>query len=125
MSLPNPEHSIPEAAKEDISMRSELSIARIIETGTRGLCSTCNNSATCALRLRRGFDALYCEMFDDYVPPMTEVIDEVKLGSLQTGAGSEKTVSTPLKGLCVNCKNRETCGYPKAEGGVWHCEEYE
>lgn len=28
------------------------------------------------------------------------------------------------KGLCMNCTNRETCLLPKAEGGVWHCEEY-
>lgn len=30
-----------------------------------------------------------------------------------------------FKGLCVNCAYRETCLYPKPEGGVWHCEEYE
>jgi hypothetical protein len=29
-----------------------------------------------------------------------------------------------FKGLCVNCANRHTCLLPKAEGGVWHCEEY-
>lgn len=28
------------------------------------------------------------------------------------------------KGLCVTCAYRETCTYPKPEGGVWHCEEY-
>lgn len=28
------------------------------------------------------------------------------------------------KGLCVSCANRETCLFPRAEGGVWHCEEY-
>ena len=28
------------------------------------------------------------------------------------------------EGLCVNCANRETCLFPKSEGGVWHCEEY-
>jgi hypothetical protein len=28
------------------------------------------------------------------------------------------------KGLCMNCANRDTCLYPKPEGGVWHCEEY-
>lgn len=28
------------------------------------------------------------------------------------------------KGLCVNCANRQTCLFPKPEGGVWHCEEY-
>jgi hypothetical protein len=28
------------------------------------------------------------------------------------------------KGLCANCANRQDCLMPKAEGGVWHCEEY-
>ena len=28
------------------------------------------------------------------------------------------------KGLCANCANRQDCFLPKAEGGVWHCEEY-
>jgi NADH-quinone oxidoreductase subunit E len=28
------------------------------------------------------------------------------------------------KGLCLNCANRETCTFPKPEGGVWHCDEY-
>jgi hypothetical protein len=26
--------------------------------------------------------------------------------------------------LCLNCEVRESCKFPKAEGGVWHCEEY-
>jgi len=30
----------------------------------------------------------------------------------------------PFLGLCVNCEDRETCVYPKPDGGVWHCEEY-
>ncbi len=29
-----------------------------------------------------------------------------------------------LKGLCANCEIRDTCTFPKAEGGIWHCEEY-
>jgi hypothetical protein len=32
--------------------------------------------------------------------------------------------STKFLGLCSNCDNRETCTYPKPEGGVWRCEEY-
>ncbi|HTS66225.1 MAG TPA: hypothetical protein VMS37_25420 [Verrucomicrobiae bacterium] len=32
--------------------------------------------------------------------------------------------STKFLGLCSNCDNRETCVYPKPEGGVWRCEEY-
>lgn len=29
-----------------------------------------------------------------------------------------------VKGLCINCENRNTCKYIKPNGGVWHCEEY-
>lgn len=32
---------------------------------------------------------------------------------------------TQLKGLCKLCEKRATCTYPKPEGGVWHCAEYE
>jgi hypothetical protein len=28
-------------------------------------------------------------------------------------------------GLCENCESRETCGFPRPDGGVWHCEEYQ
>ena len=28
-------------------------------------------------------------------------------------------------GLCVNCIHRDTCTFPKCEGGRTHCEEYE
>jgi hypothetical protein len=29
------------------------------------------------------------------------------------------------RGLCINCDVRETCTFPKPEGGVWFCEEYQ
>lgn len=28
-------------------------------------------------------------------------------------------------GLCRNCARLTDCTYPKPEGGVWHCDEYE
>jgi hypothetical protein len=28
------------------------------------------------------------------------------------------------RGLCINCLNAPTCGFPKARQGVLHCEEY-
>ena len=28
-------------------------------------------------------------------------------------------------GICINCKNRQTCKFIKPDGVVWHCEEYE
>ena len=38
---------------------------------------------------------------------------------------AEEEKSTEPKGLCRNCKKKETCTLPKPEGGVWRCEEYE
>jgi hypothetical protein len=86
-----------------------------------GLCATCNNFATCVYRLRRGFDAQYCEMFDgrDTSPAM-----EKDHGTMEKPTATSQAASTVCKGLCVNCANREICTLPKPEEGVWHCEEY-
>ncbi len=88
-----------------------------------GLCSTCINSSSCVYRDARDRDAQYCEMFDagngSRPTPSTTLITTVKPGD------REKAGQTKLKGLCVNCENRDTCTLPKAESGVWHCEEYQ
>jgi hypothetical protein len=40
--------------------------------------------------------------------------------------GKEDRDDTPrFMGLCSICEIREACRFPKPEGGVWHCEEYE
>jgi hypothetical protein len=44
--------------------------------------------------------------------------------SERTNSSRPKRSGGEHKGLCMNCANRETCLYPKPEGGVWHCEEY-
>ena len=84
-----------------------------------GLCATCNNAESCVYRKRRGTDAVYCEMFDDYVSFSSKDIPSVAMTTPKT------TVSGELKGLCVNCVHRDNCKLPRLEGGVWHCEEYE
>ena len=87
-----------------------------------GLCSTCNNSSTCVHREFRGRDAQYCEMFDigngSRPSHSATLVTAVKPDDRRKGRQAE------LKGLCVNCENRDTCILPKAESGVWHCEEY-
>ncbi|RKX30529.1 MAG: hypothetical protein DRP46_05225 [Candidatus Zixiibacteriota bacterium] len=96
-----------------------------IQEHSVGLCSTCNNAATCVYRAKRGFDAVYCESFNDFSAPMHA--DE-KRGDTVMGDSPEKTEKVsdlrPLKGLCVNCANRDSCTLPRPESGVWHCEEY-
>lgn len=91
-----------------------------------GLCSTCNNASTCIYRARRGFDALYCDMFDDYTAPSARVSGHLGAKPIAASAkvGARKPVSNSYKGLCVNCENRESCTLPRPDEGVWHCEEY-
>jgi hypothetical protein len=110
------------------------------QTRTTGLCSTCNNIADCGYRLARGFDALFCESFDNYTPPSVKPVEpspefQADKGTENDKAGKpvqrpqprtdDEDPSDKLKGLCINCEHRKDCCLPRPEGGVWHCEEYE
>ena len=90
----------------------------------RGLCSNCRNTADCTFQKNRQKPSLYCEEFEIVISPSAKI------------AGKEKPLPTALVdpedkdsgefiGLCGNCDNRRTCVFPKPEGGVWHCEEYQ
>jgi hypothetical protein len=87
-----------------------------------GLCLTCNNADTCVYRERRGADATYCEMFDDYVSLNGRGSSKAALTVAATEAASG---SAETKGLCLNCAHHDGCRLPRPETGVWHCEEYE
>jgi len=84
-----------------------------------GLCSSCSNASSCCFRQKRGFDAIFCEMY--VCDTDSAVVDD---------AGKQADSLAPVlnpgefKGLCINCANRETCKLAKPEEGVWHCEEY-
>jgi len=47
------------------------------------------------------------------------------VGGSGAGPGEEEPDSSRYKGLCKNCKKRDSCELPKPEGGVWRCEDYE
>jgi hypothetical protein len=94
-------------------------------TNGYGLCMTCNNAPTCFFRASRG-PALFCELFDDYVPPVSQtprtfasMPQDTSLVASTTGEDA-----TQYTGLCMNCDQRHTCRHPKPAGGVWHCENY-
>ena len=93
--------------------------------GTGGLCSTCNNAPSCFYRATRG-PALFCELFDDYVPSVERTRVEKALPSADSSAAlrAAEEETSKYTGLCVNCENRRTCAHPKPAGGVWHCEDY-
>lgn len=87
-----------------------------------GLCATCNNAGSCVHRKRRGFDAIYCETFDDYVSLNGKGNQEAPSVLVMAKAAAPLT---DAKGLCLNCVHRDDCQMAKPETGVWHCEEYE
>ncbi len=88
------------------------------ETKLVGLCSTCNHAGDCSVVRDGGSPVLECEEFDIWQPPST--------APRKSGAAPEASnrISAAAKGLCGDCENRETCGFVRPEGGVWHCEEY-
>jgi hypothetical protein len=90
-----------------------------------GLCGTCNNSPSCFHHARRG-PALFCEMFDDYVPPDTILAGRMAAPAPRPFSVRHAGTATGRGvGLCVNCEHAPRCGHAELEGGVWHCEDYE
>jgi hypothetical protein len=80
------------------------------------LCSACKYDPTCIYEIESETAILQCEQFE--------------LGIRESAAGPPSGQRPPqpgsfrFAGLCANCENRDTCIYPKPEGGVWRCEEY-
>jgi len=109
----NPE--IEESASTEIKK-----IAMVEVREYRGLCSVCKKASTCTYRRDPWQPVWQCDEFEcgsiqvSTFPPIDS--------SFKPDAAYES--SGKYKGLCVNCENRETCTYPKPEGGVWHCDEY-
>lgn len=96
------------------------------ETQYGGLCMTCVHSSTCSFQRSEDHPVMSCEEFDDGGGRPTGIAraDDHPVPNAQsrvTDATHEPPVYT---GLCATCDNRETCTFPKPEGGIWHCEEF-
>ena len=94
--------------------------------GSGGLCWTCNNAPTCYYRATRG-PALFCELFDDYVPPAERLAGTKAplLAKTSVALPAAEEDGEKYSGLCMNCRHRATCMHPRATGGIWHCEDYD
>ena len=89
-----------------------------------GLCSTCKNAPGCTFPRDSRKPALYCEEFEVDISPSARIAGKEK--PLPTAlVDPDDEDSGKLIGLCRNCDNRRTCVFPKPEGGIWHCEEYQ
>lgn len=81
-----------------------------------GLCFTCVHALSCVFLDRAKSPVWQCEEFDDRGDAPEPIIAPFPVVAHPKPA--------PTVGLCGNCDHYETCSLPKAEGGVWYCEEY-
>jgi hypothetical protein len=101
--------------------------SKMISSDELGLCETCNHIYSCNLRKRYHQPVWQCEEFDDSDRIEEDLLIENNLGKME----AEESLNVNLKskkqylGLCYDCKNRKYCTYPRPEGGVTCCGEYE
>ena len=104
----------------------EMTVLSNVETGTVGLCSTCENAGFCVYRSMRGGDAQFCELYTRARSADSANPDD---GTDRTADAARPPESGPgngrVRGLCVNCLHRGSCALPKPPGGIWHCDDYE
>jgi hypothetical protein len=88
----------------------------------RGLCSTCRHAPSCTFPRDPEKPAFYCEEFEIESAPSKKRAGVKAPQPTASFVGVKE--SARLIGLCSDCEGRQTCVFPKPEGGVWHCEEY-
>ncbi len=89
-----------------------------------GLCSTCVEALTCTFPKVQGQPIIFCEEFDGYLRNGHEENPDVEAILSHVNVKPRAKKAKVFQGLCSNCESREACTFPKAEGGIWHCEEY-
>ncbi len=81
-----------------------------------GLCANCRHQASCMNRARAEGPVAFCE--DHETDIVLRAIVDTPIFTHVDPTPAART------GLCVNCDYRDTCSHPRAEGGVWRCEDY-
>jgi len=84
-----------------------------------GICTICKNNENCTFSTNGKRKVTHCEEWEGVAakPNLNGALNRIiKQNSV------ERQIST---GLCQYCALQETCTYPKKEGGIWICDEYE
>jgi hypothetical protein len=82
-----------------------------------GLCETCEHDENCTLRRSSVLKIIQCEEFS--VQPTAAAVNVVREEEPEFDLQEQAHL-----GLCANCLNLQTCGFPSARNGVVQCEEY-
>jgi hypothetical protein len=92
-------------------------------TEARGVCLACKHDPGCIWEAFSGRTILQCEQFElGFLPAYAQPASAARTASRAMPRNGDDSAN--YAGLCSNCENRETCIYPKPEGGVWRCDEY-
>ena len=90
-----------------------------------GLCSNCIHAPGCTYPRDTGQPILQCEEYDCAPAPVAGANRVGKPFKARSQRRATSQSGDQVPGLCSNCENRHACTFPKPEGGVWRCEEYQ
>jgi NADH-quinone oxidoreductase subunit E len=95
---------------------------------SRGICDSCKHARDCALAPQSGLKVFHCEEFeiDESEPVRSSEAAAIARSTFQPQSLEAAGNGLPEhRGLCSDCASRLCCALAEAEGGVWHCEEYD
>jgi len=98
------------------------------DAAREGICKQCVNAQYCTYPKTKGRPVMFCGEFEGYPPVKTPNVSNIKDTRPVVSPSQPRKTEEPVtifRGLCSTCENRNDCEYPKPEGGVWRCEEYE
>lgn len=92
-----------------------------------GLCSYCKSESVCTFIRDPNRPVYECDEFEEIHYVSLRVSNQKKISPIHSSKNLPSPQDPPssYKGLCMNCEQKASCIYPKPEGGVWHCEEYQ
>lgn len=91
----------------------------------RSLCRTCLDCETCMYCKQASKPIVHCEEFKPCDSVRCHAGPKRRDLPSKEQAMAMMCESSDLKGLCMNCENRFNCSFPKPQGGVWHCAEFQ
>ena len=90
-----------------------------------GICGQCIHAESCTYPRPDDRPVLACDEFEGYPMRAVARVSSIKRTRSTASAETSEGVISLYRGLCSTCEKRSGCDFPKPEGGVWHCEEYE